>query len=94
MAELSQAGLQGVKALGEVEGHKCRNGGGGGRGGQGLALRVGLAAGKSWLRSLSWALHSEEPWNPLQQYQVHLTYNDTGFLCGLCQPGVGTLIVH
>lgn len=80
MVELSQAGLQGVEALGEDGGHWRGDGVGGcggSRRGQGLALRVCLAVGKSRLRSLSWTLHSQEPRNPLQQNQVHLTHKDT-----------------
>ncbi len=81
MVELCQASLQGVEALGEDGGHRRGDGGvgsgGGGRRGQGLALRVSLAAGKSQLCSLSWTLHPQKPRDPLQQNQVHLTHRQT-----------------
>lgn len=80
VVELSQAGLQGVEALGEDGRHWRGDGGGGsggGRRGQCLALRVCLAVGKARLRSISWTLHPQEPRNPLQQNQVHLTHKDT-----------------
>lgn len=76
VAELSQAGLQGVEALREDgwcwcgDGGSC--GGSGGRGGQGLAAGVRLAVGESWLRPLAWTLHTQKPRDPLQQNQVHL----------------------
>lgn len=76
VTELSQAGLQGVEALWEDGRCWCGDGGGGGgsggRGGQGLAARVCLAVGESWLRPLAWTLHTQKPRDPLQQNQVHL----------------------
>lgn len=76
MVELSQAGLQGVEALGEDGGHQGGDGGsgsGGGRRGQRLALTVRLAVGKSRFCPLTWTLHPQEPRDPLQQNQVHLS---------------------
>lgn len=80
VVELCQAGLQGVEALREDGGHwrgDGGGGGGGGRGGQSLALRVCLAVGQSQLLSFSWTFHPQEPRNPLQQDQVHLTNKHT-----------------
>lgn len=71
VVKLSQAGLQGVEALGEDRRQRCVDGGGGccggGGRGQGFALAVGLAVGKGRFCSLSWTLHPQEPGDPLQQ---------------------------
>lgn len=81
VAELGKAGLQGVKALREDRRHwgvdSGGGGGGGGRRGQGFTLRICLAVEESWLRPLTWALHTQEPRDPLQQNQVHLTDKET-----------------
>lgn len=47
VAELDETGLQGVETLGKDGGQWGWEGGGGGRRGKGLALRVCLAVGKS-----------------------------------------------
>lgn len=79
MVELRQAGLQGVEALGHDGRHRGGYGAGGscgGRGGEGLALRVHLAVEKSRVPSLTWALHPQKPRNPLQQNEAHLSDRD------------------